>query len=378
MSNWLEALVWTLVSNSTPGGVPAITAGNAALYSNAGGTAAQWGTLPLVAGGTGATSAAAARTALGLGSVATESTVPIAKGGTGQTTAVAAKDALTVKGADIASAGTTDLAAATGEYVVVTGTTTITALGTAAAGVRRAVRFSGALTLTHNGTSLILPGAANITTVAGDVALFVSEGSGNWRCVAYVRAASLPAPIASPTFTGTVTLPVGLTGVLRADSGVVSVDSDVTDIVAAASDTAAGKIEIADQAELEAGTDTGKAVTPGRQHFHPGHPKFWAFVTVSGGTPTLQDNYNVTSITDTGTGRLTVTIATDFSSANWAPQVTVQRTSTSLSVANLRYCGVRSATIAAGTVEAECWDGTASTALQTDPTSWSVTGQGDQ
>lgn len=35
----------------------------------------------------------------------------------------------------------------------------------------------------------------------------------------------------SPAFTGTVTLPTGLTGVIRADSGVVSVDSDVTNLV---------------------------------------------------------------------------------------------------------------------------------------------------
>lgn len=39
-------------------------------------------------GGTGATTAANARTNLGLGSVATESTVPISKGGTGATTIV--------------------------------------------------------------------------------------------------------------------------------------------------------------------------------------------------------------------------------------------------------------------------------------------------
>lgn len=70
------------------------------------------------------------------------------------------------------------------------------------------------------------------------------------------------APLASPTFTGTVTLPVGLTGVLRADSGVVSVDSDVTDIVAAASTSAAGKIEIATAAETTAGTDATRAVSP--------------------------------------------------------------------------------------------------------------------
>jgi len=92
------------------------------------------------------------------------------------------------KGADIASAATTDIGAATGSYVNVTGTTTITALGTVQAGTRRIVRFAGALTLTHNATSLILPGAANIVTAANDVAVFVSEGSGNWRCVSYLPA----------------------------------------------------------------------------------------------------------------------------------------------------------------------------------------------
>lgn len=70
------------------------------------------------------------------------------------------------------------------------------------------------------------------------------------------------APLASPTFTGTVTLPVGLTGVLRADTGVVSVDTDVTDIVAAASATAQGKVELATDAETVTGSDTARATTP--------------------------------------------------------------------------------------------------------------------
>jgi len=91
------------------------------------------------------------------------------------------------KGSDIASATTTDIGAATGNYIDVTGTTTITGLGTIQAGTRRIVRFTGALTLTHNGTSLILPNATNITTVASDVACFISLGSGNWRCVWYTR-----------------------------------------------------------------------------------------------------------------------------------------------------------------------------------------------
>ena len=92
------------------------------------------------------------------------------------------------KGDDIASASTTDIAAATGNYLHITGTTTITALGTAPSGATRLVVFDGALTLTHHATSLILPTGANITTAAGDCAVFVSEGSGNWRCVVYQRA----------------------------------------------------------------------------------------------------------------------------------------------------------------------------------------------
>lgn len=89
------------------------------------------------------------------------------------------------KGADMASASTVDLSTATGRYVHITGTTTITAFGTCLAGVVRLLEFAGALTLTHNATSLILPGGANITTAAGDMAVMVSEGSGNWRCVCY-------------------------------------------------------------------------------------------------------------------------------------------------------------------------------------------------
>lgn len=115
---------------------------------------------------------------------------PITAGGTAGTTAVEGIDNLSTKGTNIASAATTDIGAATGRFVHITGTTSITSFGTKTAGVERELVFDGALTLTHNATSLILPGAANITTAAGDTSIFVSEGSGNWRCVLYQRAAS--------------------------------------------------------------------------------------------------------------------------------------------------------------------------------------------
>jgi hypothetical protein len=96
------------------------------------------------------------------------------------------------KAGNIASGTTIDLGAAVGRIVDVTGTTPITSFGTVAAGVWRIVRFTGALTLTHNATSLILPGAANITTAAGDCAVAVSLGSGNWVVTQYTVAAAWP------------------------------------------------------------------------------------------------------------------------------------------------------------------------------------------
>ena len=76
-------------------------------------------------------------------------------------------------------------------------------------------------------------------------------------------------------------------------------------------------LQAASQAEMEAASSTTTAVSPGRTQYHPGVAKVWAYITVSGGTPSLDASHNVTSITDTSAGNVTVTIATDFSSANY-------------------------------------------------------------
>ena len=86
---------------------------------------------------------------------------------------------------DVASATTTDIGAAASNIVRITGTTTITGLGTIASGALRFVTFAGPLTLTHDATNLILPGGTNILTAANDSALFVSTGAGHWRCLFY-------------------------------------------------------------------------------------------------------------------------------------------------------------------------------------------------
>lgn len=102
----------------------------------------------------------------------------------------------------LASASTVNIGAAASDNIVISGTTTITAFDNVNNGVKRWIKFSGALTLTHNGTSLILPGAANITTAANDTAEFISLGGGNWQCIRYTKAAVAP-------YSGTV--PGGIT-----------------------------------------------------------------------------------------------------------------------------------------------------------------------
>lgn len=92
---------------------------------------------------------------------------------------------------NVASASTVDLGAQTSRNLVITGTTAITSFGTTdpADGLGYTIRFAAALTLT-NGANLVLPGAANITTAAGDTMRVVYEGSSVWRIISYMRAAN--------------------------------------------------------------------------------------------------------------------------------------------------------------------------------------------
>jgi hypothetical protein len=202
----------------------------------------------------------------------------------------------------IASAGTTNIGAANAEYLSVSGTTTITAFDAVVAGIYRVLQFQGALTLTHNGTSLILPGAANITTAAGDVAGFVSLGSGNWRCQWYQRASG--APVVNP----------------------------------AASETVQGIVELATEAEGLTGTDTSRAMTPavtkavntrlqqnsqsadytltiddaGKQIFHPSaDTSARTFTIPANGTVAFAVGTAVTFINQNGAGVITIAITTD-------------------------------------------------------------------
>ena len=187
------------------------------------------------------------------------------------------------RGTDLASASTLSLPAGGGGVFNVTGTTGITGISSAQGGRSIKLRFASACVLTHNGSSFILPGAANITTVAGDCLEFINDAaqdasSSNWRCFKYQ--------------TGDNRILLGAT-----------------------------------QAQQETGTSTTIPVTPGVQHYHLSACKAWCYVTVSGGVPTLTSpSYNVSSITDTGVGLLTVNLTTSFSSVNYSTVATPEGT----------------------------------------------------
>lgn len=92
--------------------------------------------------------------------------------------------------------------------------------------------------------------------------------------------------------------------------------TNFTNLVAA-STTASGVIELATQAEVNAGTDTTRAVVPSTLQAHPAVAKVW--VNFNGtSTVVISDSYNVTSITDNGVGDYTINFTTPFAGNNYA------------------------------------------------------------
>ena len=134
-----------------------------------------------------------------------------------------------IKGGDLTSASPlvidTD-----GEYFDVTGTTGFAAM-TVAVDRQFTLQFDGALIMTHHATNLDLPGEANITTVAGDVAVFQSTVANQVQCISYTRATGVPVVVTSTatelnlidggTARGTTALASG-DGILINDAGTMA------------------------------------------------------------------------------------------------------------------------------------------------------------
>lgn len=143
----------------------------------------------------------------------------------------------------------------------------------------------------------------------------------------------------------------------------------------AASDTVPGVAMIASVTDMETATDVNKIVTAGRFHRHPASPKVWLSC---GTSANIQQSYNVTSLTDTGTGIVTVTIATDFAGTDYCALVATENINTTLAMADARQGNIRFNTRAAGSVGFNCRDDTTTTNVIKDPNSWHIAMFGDQ
>jgi hypothetical protein len=120
---------------------------------------------------------------------------------------------------------------------------------------------------------------------------------------------------------------------------------------------------VATQSTMETATNNTDTVTPLAMNWHPGVAKCWGS-TSGGGSPTLSGSWNITSITDSGIGKLTVTIATDFSAATYAPVVTcMHSSSTEMKVASVD----QSLAYAVGEFGIRCFVGDGSDGAASDP-----------
>jgi hypothetical protein len=132
----------------------------------------------------------------------------------------------------------------------------------------------------------------------------------------------------------------------------------------------------ATQAQMEGGLSLTTVVSPGVVQFHPSAAKAWGKAVGAGTSLTV--NYNISSIGDTGTGRLQVNIGTDMSTANYSILAQIERGVTTLGVADVEQCAMRLNSPATTGFEIESYDHTATTLAADDPQNYFWACFGDQ
>jgi hypothetical protein len=167
----------------------------------------------------------------------------------------------------LASATATLISISTSNNVTLTGTATITSFDTMTAGIIRYVTATGACTLTHNATSLILPGAANIVAAANDSFILKSLGSGNWQVIGYQKASGYAVKEtadAAETALTTANTPAGNIAATNVQAAINELDTEKAKLAGdAAQDfstlalTAAGDITISGEKALRGSQGKG-------------------------------------------------------------------------------------------------------------------------
>lgn len=252
---------------------------------------------------------------------------------------------------DIASAATVDLSSVPGNHTNITGSVTITSLGTVDAGIWKTLNFTGAPLIKYSATSLITPNGADITAAVGDGAYIVSLGGGNWRMPFYQKASgrAFTFPLLSDPATNTAValgdyIPYyDVSGVVNAKATLQDLYNQLGSLTAATtsalnisadslvlySATSAATYKVAPinlvpkatQALMETSSLSGTAVvTPAVMQYFPGVAKAW--VNFQGGG-TVVGAYNVSGVSNAGSGNYVITFTTPFSSASYSGVITV-------------------------------------------------------
>lgn len=169
--------------------------------------------------------------------------------------------------ASLASATTTNLASVDSAVVDITGTATITSLGTAPAGTSKRLRFNGAATLTANAV-IVLPTSGNIVTAQFDWAEFESFGGSPtvWVCRDYQRYSGRPlTSLSRPHFRSSAQA-IGYGGTVAVDHGLGAipdlVQCKLVCLSGEASFTAGDEI----LCEATGGADGGSSAAAGTMH----------------------------------------------------------------------------------------------------------------
>lgn len=144
------------------------------------------------------------------------------------------------------------------------------------------------------------------------------------------------------------------------NSAKIATTAFVNTAVPAASETAAGKVELATQAEVNTGTDTTRVITPATAKAASWAADAW--VSFAGATGTIYGSYNVTSITRNSTGDYTINFTSALPTTNYAAVGMVRATGSNTQVVQAKNGGTYSTTA----LQVVVYENTATPALQ-DP-----------
>lgn len=144
-----------------------------------------------------------------------------------------------------------------------------------------------------------------------------------------------------------------------------SASAAFANIKQAATTSATGVVELATSAEVQTGTDAARVITPSTFRSHSGSIKGWVKADTGGGQVVA---YNVTSLSDRGTGQVDVTWGIDFSGVHYVAGGAAQSDA-------LRTVTVHNSVTPTATLTVfDCFDSAGNLA---DPNNWHLWAMGD-